>query len=182
MATVPMSDPVAAGRRYTVAAVFDDEDHTVAALDDLKATGFTAEHVSVVVKDRGDQAHLAERSDLAGEGPAAGAATGGLLGGIAGFLVGISSLVIPGIGPIVGGGILVATLVGAGAGAAVGALAGALVEQGVPEADARRYEQHVAEGRYLVTVGTADEALARDAERILHAHDGTDVQRYGAAA
>jgi uncharacterized membrane protein len=181
MATAPLSDPVSAGRRYTVVAVFDDEGQTVRALDDLQVAGFTPPHVSVVVRDPGDRAQLAARSDLAAEGAAVGAASGGVLGALAGFLAGVSALVLPGIGPIVGGGILVAALAGAGAGAAIGALAGALIDQGLPEADARRYERHVADGRYLVTVGAADEALARDAERALKEEAGVEVRRYGPA-
>jgi uncharacterized membrane protein len=179
MVAVTSTDPLTATRRHTVAAVFDNEDQTVRALEELKAAGFTSDHVSVVLKDRRDSAHLAERTDMAGEGAATGAVTGGVLGGLAGFLVGISAMVIPGIGPIVGTGILVSTLAGAGIGAATGGLVGALAGQGVPEEDARGYERHVSEGRTLVTVGATTDQLASEAERILHANGGADVRSYG---
>jgi uncharacterized membrane protein len=169
--------------RRVVAAVFDSEDRTVQALNELKAAGFTADHVSVVAKDKRQMANVADRTDMdTGEGAAAGAVTGGALGGLAGFLVGISALVIPGIGPIVGTGILVSTLAGAGVGALAGGLVGALVEQGVPEEDARGYERHVGEGRILVTVGAGSDEQAREAHRILHAGGGADVRGYGYAS
>jgi len=164
---------------HTVAAVFQGEDETVAALNDLKAAGFTSEQVSVVAKDKGQMANVADRTDMTTpEATAGGAVAGGVLGGVAGFLVGISALVIPGIGPIVGGGILLSTLAGAGIGAAAGGLVGALVEQGVPEEHARTYERHVGEGRTLVTVGAGTTQQASEAERILHAHGGADVHSF----
>jgi hypothetical protein len=166
-----------------VAAVFDNEDRTIQALNELKAAGFTADHVSVVAKDKRQMANVAERADMdTGEAAATGAVTGGALGGLAGFLVGISALVIPGIGPIVGTGILVSTLAGAGVGALAGGLVGALVEQGVPEEDARNYERHVSEGRILVTVGAESDEQARAAHDILHARGGSDVRGYGYAS
>lgn len=180
MVTTTDTDRAETTMRHTVAAVFDDEDRTVQALEELKSAGFTSEHVSVVLKDRGEASQLAERTDMAdGGGAAGGAVTGGVLGGLAGFLVGISALVIPGIGPIVGTGILVSTLAGAGIGAAAGGLVGALVDQGIPEEDARNYERHVGEGRTLVTVGATSDELAREAERIMNAHGGADVRSYG---
>jgi uncharacterized membrane protein len=179
MVTTASTDPMTTVTPHTVAAIFDNEDRTVAALNDLKAAGFTSEHVSVVAKDRGQTASVMEKTDMdTPEATAGGAVAGGVLGGIAGFLVGISALVIPGIGPIVGGGILLSTLAGAGIGAAAGGLVGALVEQGVPEEDARGYERHVSEGRTLVTVGAGTTELASEAERILHAHGGADVRSY----
>jgi uncharacterized membrane protein len=164
---------------HTVAAVFQGEDETVAALNDLKAAGFTSEQVSVVAKDKSQTANVMERTDMdTPEATAGGAVAGGVLGGVAGFLVGISALVIPGIGPIVGAGILVSTLAGAGIGAAAGGLVGALVEQGVPEEHARAYEQHVGEGRTLVTVGAGTAQQASEAERILHTRGGADVRSF----
>jgi hypothetical protein len=168
---------------HTVAAVFQGEDETVAALNDLKAAGFTSEQVSVVAKDKSQTANVMERTDMdTPEATAGGAVAGGVLGGVAGFLVGISALVIPGIGPIVGAGILVSTLVGAGAGALAGGLVGALVDAGVPEEDARAYEAHVGAGRILLTVNATTDAQAREAERILQTASGTDVRGYGYAA
>ena len=168
--------------QHTVAGLFASEDEAIRALDGLKAAGFTAEHVSVVAKDRQQMTNVTEGSEMEGEGAASGAVSGGVLGGLAGFLVGISALVIPGIGPIVGTGILISTLAGAGIGAAAGGLVGALTEQGVTEEDARSYEAGVGAGRILVTVGTTADDDAEQAHRIMNEAGGTEVRRYGRAA
>jgi len=166
----------------TIVGVFDGADKAERALNGLKDAGFTPEQVSVVAKDQRDTRQLADNTDMAGEGAATGAVTGGMLGGLAGFLVGISAMVIPGIGPIVGTGILVSTLAGAGIGAATGGLVGALAGQGVPEADARAYEEHVKGGRILLNVQTTDGAMAQQARAIFDRNGGEDVRDYGAMA
>src|SRR5262249_1151276 len=69
---------------------------------------------------------------------------------------------MPGVGPVIAAGILAGTLGGAGAGATAGGILGALIGHGVPEADARHYEQEVAAGKTIVTVkadGRYDEAV-----------------------
>jgi uncharacterized membrane protein len=173
---------MATTQRHTVVGAFDGPDAAERALNGLKAAGFTPEQVSVVAKDQTDTQELAGRTEMAGEGVAAGAVTGGVLGGLVGFLIGISALVIPGIGPIVGAGILLSTLAGAGIGAATGGLVGALAEHGVPEADARGYEAHVGAGRLLLTAHANDEMQAQAAHRAFNDAGGADVRGYGVAA
>ena len=167
--------------RRTVAGVFDGPNHAETALNQLKAAGFSPEQVSVVARDQGEAKEMVESTGM-GSGTATGAVTGGVLGGVAGFLVGISALVIPGIGPIVGSGILLSTLAGAGIGAAAGGLVGALTEHGIPEEDARGYEEHVRKGSILLTVHAHSDAQAEEAHRILHTGRGGDVRAYGTGA
>ena len=167
---------------HTVVGVYDGPSHAEQALNDLQSAGFTPEQVSVVAKDKQDVKQMSDNTDMAGEGAATGAVTGGVLGGMAGFLVGISALVIPGIGPIVGTGILVATLAGAGIGAATGGLVGALAGQGVPEEDAKGYEEHVKGGRILLTVQANSEAQADHARQIFEQTGGQSVRGYQAPA
>lgn len=167
---------------HTVVGVYDGPSHAEQALNGLKVAGFNPEQVSVVAKDKQDVAQMAEHTDMAGEGAATGAATGGMLGGLAGFLVGISAMVIPGIGPIVGTGILVSTLAGAGIGAAAGGLVGALTGQGVPEEDAKGYEEHVRKGSILLTVQASSEAQAEQARQVFDTTGGGSVRGYQAPA
>ena len=164
--------------RRTVVGVFDGPNHAETALNQLRSAGFQPEQVSVVARDQGETRQMAENTGM-GEGVAAGAVTGGVLGGLAGFLVGISALVIPGIGPIVGSGILLSTLAGAGLGAAAGGLIGALGEHGVPEEDARGYEEHVRQGSILLTIHAHSDEQAHEAHRILEGGRGGDVRAYG---
>ncbi len=164
--------------KHTVVGVFDGPSHAEQALNGLKAAGFMPEQVSVVAQDKHDVQQLAEHTDMAGESAAAGAVSGGLLGGVAGFVLGISALVIPGIGPIVGAGILVSTLAGAGIGAAAGGLIGALTGQGVPEEDAKGYQESVRAGSILLTVHALSDAQAQEAQDIFDGSGGGNVRRY----
>ena len=103
-----------------------------------------------------------------------GATTGGVLGALGGLLVGLGALAIPGIGPVLAAGPLVAALgpivggtaTGTVIGAGAGAVAGALVGLGIPEDEARVYEQRFQEGGILVTV-KAGANRYNEAEQIL---------------
>lgn len=170
------------GERQTIVGVFDGPNHAERALNGLQTAGFTPEQVSVVAKDAGDSKQMAESSDMVAEDAGKGAVTGGVLGGLGGFLLGISALAIPGIGPIVGGGILVSTIAGAGIGAAAGGLVGALVGQGVPESDARGYEDHVRKGSVLLTVHATTGDQARRAQALFEQAGATDARSYPAKA
>ena len=165
--------------KHTIVGVFDGPNHAEQALTGLKTAGFTPGQVSVVAKDKADVQQMAENSDMAGEGAATGAVTGGVLGGLAGFLIGISAMVIPGIGPIVGTGILVSTLAGAGIGAATGGLVGALTGQGVPEDDAKGYEENVRQGSILLTVTAHSNEQEQQAREVFNGVSGGSVRSYG---
>ena len=71
--------------------------------------------------------------------------------------------VIPVIGPAIAGGTLGIVLSNAAIGAGVGGLVGALVGAGIPEDEARYYQDEFEAGRTIVTVqanGRADDAIA----------------------
>jgi hypothetical protein len=165
----------------TVAGVFPDDTQARRALEDLRAAGIAAEHVSVIAKD----AHRAR--ELAGEtgpdvvgGVAIGGGLGAILGAAAGWLVGIGALVVPGIGPVLAAGPIAAALgvagttaaVGAGAGAVGGGLIGALTGWGFSESEAREFQSRVERGEILLAANVNEEMLSR-AEEILR-RDGAD--------
>jgi hypothetical protein len=121
-----------------------------AAIRDLKAAGFRDDQGGIALQDREEQGDLLEPTRAKeAEAAAAGAVSGGLVGGLIGLL---GSLLVPGVGPIVVGGVLASTLTGAGIGAATGGIIGALVGLGVPEPDARHFDQGLRQGSTLVTV------------------------------
>ena len=84
------------------------------------------------------------------------------------------------MGPFIAAGALATTLGGAAIGAGVGAIAGALIGMGIPEEEARYYEEEVRGGRTLVAV-RADGRLD-EADGILHDHGAYDVQHRDRAA
>ncbi|HYC33539.1 MAG TPA: YsnF/AvaK domain-containing protein [Gemmatimonadales bacterium] len=154
----------------TIVGLFTERRHAEQAILDLKAAGFGEDQIGVAMQDRDEQQSLIEDTgSQAAEGAAKGAVSGGIVGGLIGLL---GSLLIPGLGPIVVGGVLASTLTGAGIGAATGGLIGALIGLGVPEEDARHFDQGLRSGGILVTVNAA--GRADEAGRILHSH-GADL-------
>src|SRR5215210_3881455 len=134
----------------TVVGMFTNRPDAESAIRELKAAGFSEDLIGVALQDQTEQRDLMETTGSeAAEGAATGAVSGGLVGGLIGLL---GSLLVPGVGPIMVGGVLTATLTGAGIGAATGGIIGALVGLGVPEADARHFDEGLRSGRTLVTV------------------------------
>ena len=164
------------GGRKVVAGLFAEREAAVAAIDDLKAAGFTPDDVGIAMRDKGQQGDLAEETGA----KAAGGAAAGAAGGALGLLVGLGALAIPGIGPVLAGGALATAfglgggtaVAGAGIGAAAGGLVGALVGMGIPEAEAKHFEEGFQAGGVLVTVNGG--ARAADALAVLERH-GADT-------
>ena len=119
----------------------------------LKSSGFTANDVSILTPNRGGVRDLGhENSTKAPEGAATGAGTGALLGGALGWMAGIGALAIPGVGPLIAAGPILATLTGLAVGGTLGGVSGALVGLGIPEYEAKAYEERIRKGGYLVAV------------------------------
>ena len=145
----------------TVVGLFKNQVDAERAIDRLKQAGFSESQIGVAMRDRSQQQELIEGTGTqAAEGAATGAVSGGVLGGVIGLLAGVGALAIPGVGPIIAGGALASTLAGAGIGAAAGGLLGALMGMGIPEEDARHFDEGFRSGGTLVTVN----AQGREAE------------------
>jgi hypothetical protein len=137
----------------TVIGLFKNQIDAERAIRRLRQEGFSENQIGVAMRDRGRQEELIEDTGAqTAEGAAAGAISGGVLGGVIGLLAGVGALAIPGVGPIIAGGALASTLAGAGIGAAAGGILGALVGMGVPEEDARYFDEGFKAGGILVTV------------------------------
>jgi hypothetical protein len=135
----------------TAVAVFFEHEKAEKALDALHHAGFRPDQIGVAV--RKGEATQEKPPESSGSKTEEGAVTGVVAGGALGALAGaVATGLIPGVGPIIAAGILAGTLGGAGAGATAGGVLGALIGHGVPEADARHYEQEVAAGKTIVTV------------------------------
>jgi hypothetical protein len=129
----------------------------------------------------GDEADSESSQNVAG-GAATGAVFGGLLGAVAGWMVSAGALAIPGVGIVVGASVLTTTVAGAALGTAIGGLIGALISVGLPQRDADKYEEHLREGRILLTVRPhMAESIRSDThiEEILQASGAYDVRVYG---
>ena len=129
----------------------------------LQSAGFPTSEISVLLPDdqgNHDIGHV--KATKAPEGATTGAATGGLTGGVLGLLAGIGALAIPGVGPFIAAGPIMAALSGAAIGATTGGVVGGLIGMGIPEIEAKRYEDKLKTGNYLIAV---------------HAHDGDEEDR-----
>jgi hypothetical protein len=148
----------------TVVGMFTNRPDAESAIRELKAAGFGDDRIGVALQEQEEQSDLRDRVETTSREAAGGAAKGAMSGGLVGGLIGLlGSLLIPGVGPIIVGGLLASTLTGAGIGAATGGIIGALVALGVPEADARHFDEGLRSGRTLVTV----DAGARTAEALV---------------
>jgi FAD/FMN-containing dehydrogenase/Fe-S oxidoreductase len=157
-----------------VAGVFRDRAEAGNAIEALKDAAFAVDDISILMPDE-ERARAGEDETNTDFGSAGPAVAGGVLGGAAGWLVGLGSFVVPGVGPFIGAGALITSLAGAAIGASIGALASGLVQMGVPEEEARWYEQEVRGGRTLVTVRAGPRyAEARD---LLRHHGAYDVEQ-----
>ncbi len=140
----------------TVTATFKTYNAAEQALLELEAMGFAQDNISVVVADNssGHSFNL-ETESKAPEGATTGGVAGGLLGGIAAALASTGAIAIPGANLLVAGW-LISALAGAGAGALTGGLLGALVGAGIPEHEAKHYENEIKNGAVLVAVEAED--------------------------
>ncbi len=161
----------------TVVGLFKNQIDAERAIDRLKQAGFSENQIGVAMRDRSQQQDLIEGTGTqAAEGAATGAISGGVLGGVIGLLAGVGALAIPGVGPIIAGGALASTLAGAGIGAAAGGLLGALMGMGIPEEDARHFDEGFRAGGTLVTVNA--EGREEEARECLY-EAGADLGSMG---
>ena len=155
--------------------IFKDREQIEQAIRKFKDSDYDMNRVSLIARNIDDVEGAEEISrdkkegNEASEGAGIGAVTGTVLGGITGLLVGLGTLAIPGVGPALVAGELSAlgtTAAGAGIGALGGGLVGALTGMGIPEEQAKVYENHVKAGDYLLMVSGTEDQLDR-AESIM---------------
>lgn len=145
-------------------------------VDRLKGNGFSESDISVLFPDKSSSRDFAhEKNTKAPEGTVIGAGAGGAVGGTLGLLAGIGLLAVPGIGPFIAAGPIVAALSGAAVGATAGGITGALIGMGIPELEAKQYEDKVKDGNILISVHAEDADEVDDAEDIFETEDATDI-------
>jgi hypothetical protein len=171
----------------TIIGIFADKFDAQAAVDELHEIGFNPKDVSVVVKDGIKSSTTSgTKGGSVAEGAVSGAATGGVLGGLAGLLIGIGALAIPGVGAfLVGGPIAIAlgltgaaatTISGATTGALAGGLLGGLIGFGIPEDEARIYEQRVREGAVLLAVPTHTQTGESEVKKVFEDYNADEIR------
>ena len=150
---------------------------------ELRRVGFPDADISVLLPDPNSARDIAhEKHTKAPEGAATGATTGGIVGGALGLLAGVGLLAIPGVGPFIAAGPIMAALGGMGAGAAVGGITGALIGLGIPELEAKRYEDKVKNGNILISAHAENGDEVKIAKQIFKDGGATDISSTGEKA
>ncbi|MFT3881615.1 MAG: hypothetical protein QM703_18370 [Gemmatales bacterium] len=142
-----------------ITSVFRDRYDAIDVYDWLRVLGYTPDQISVLMSDQTRSYYANEVKEgkiERGSKLAEGAATGGALGtaigaGLAAFAAIGTSLVLPGLGLVIAGPIA-AAFAGGGAGAVAGGLIGGLVGYGIPESNAKAYEEALRDGGVAVGV------------------------------
>jgi uncharacterized membrane protein len=145
-------------------------------VEGLQNAGFDSSEISILLPDnegKHDIGHV--KATKAPEGATTGAATGGFTGGVLGLLAGIGALAIPGVGPFIAAGPIMAALSGAAVGATTGGIVGGLIGLGIPEVEAKRYENKLKSGNYLIAVHVRDGDEKDRAKDIFEAADAEDI-------
>jgi hypothetical protein len=168
--------------------IFSTRQKAEQALNELKASDFPMDNVSVLARDAEQDEELAgaeltnrigNKDVGASTGVVGEIATNSALGSV---LVGLTSLAIPGVGPVIAAGTvataLVATVAGTGVeAAAISGVVRALSDLGIPEEQARVYSDRLHGGNYLVIVDGTEDEIGR-AEAIFSARGIQDWSVY----
>lgn len=159
----------------TITATFKTRAAAEEALRELEMKGFAEEAISLIVTDetRG-KSFVIEEHTKADEGLAAGATFGGVVGAILAAIGTAGTIVVPGLNLVVAGS-LAGALAGLGAGAATGGLIGMLVGAGIPEHEAKRYENELKSGKILLAVDVKDDREAKTVQEILKHVDAYNI-------
>lgn len=170
-----------------VIGLFKYQDDAGKAVDKFKNLGYDAKDISVIMKDVRDTGSVGKGTTehvVAGAG--SGALTGGVFGALTGLLIGIGAITIPGIGALLIGGPIAVALgltgaavtatSGAITGALAGGLVGGLVGLGVPEEEAKIYEEEIRGGGVLLIVPARDERV-EEVQRILEEYRARSMRQ-----
>ncbi len=138
--------------RSTVVGVFQNRLDANQAVAELDEAGFDKSKVGVALRHPGnDMSDLLTAKDTHAEGGAmAGALTGLGLGALAGL--GVLAGVVPVVGHAIAAGTLGMILCNAAAGAGIAGMAGFMIGAGLPEEEAKFYQDEFEAGHGIVTV------------------------------
>lgn len=179
----PREDSIAT-RRHWVTGTFADRDSAERAYNLMLSRGYDEEEINLLMSDETRQRFFSdeegadrELGNKALESAGVGGAIGVTAGAILAAVVAIgTSIAIPGIGLVIAGPIAVA-LAGAGAGGLTGGIIGALIGWGIPEEQAKLYENDLKNGGIILGVMPRNEDDAAYFEGEWKAHNSRNIQR-----
>jgi len=173
---------MATTRNKMVTAVFRDRLHAQAAFDWLHEQSYTSNDISILMSDKTRAAyfpHEGERPMTADTKAVEGVGVGGAIGTAVGATLAAvlavgTTIVLPGLGWVVAGP-LAAALAGGGAGAVTGGIIGGLVGLGIPEPNAKVYQEAIRDGGVFIGVAPRSSEDADHIKRYFEDHQGESV-------
>jgi len=158
-----------------ISCIVSNETKAEDVVSRLQTAGFSTTEISVLFAQMAGSHLTIEKNTKAPEGAAAGGAAMGVVGGVLGLLAGIGSLAIPAVGPFIAAGPIMAALSGIAAGAVTGGVIGAFVGLGIPELEAKQYENKLKAGNVLVSVHTESPDRRKRAGEVFKECGGEDI-------
>jgi hypothetical protein len=159
----------------TIVAMYQDPAVAQKVIDQLIEAGFSADDISLLVKDAGGVMTSARKEDVS-SGDGAG------FGALIGALVGIGTALVPGIGPVLGAGPIAVALtvgIGAAAGAVTGGVTAGLLDLDVDASQANEFVNGLRWSGTIVSLTTKDEWIEW-AQRIMERHQPEKIEERAA--
>jgi hypothetical protein len=168
-----------AERDRMLTGMFRDRESAERAYGSMTRRGYSQSDVDLLMSEEARRRHFDDGRDTelgtkAAEGAGVGAAVGGGLGAVLAALAAAGTIALPGIG-LIAMGPIAAALTGGAIGAASGGLLGALVGYGIPEDQARRYENGIRQGHIVMGVRPRSEEDARYLDQEWRDARGEDI-------
>jgi hypothetical protein len=136
----------------TTIGIYKNHELAVAAVQTLKDANFPLDLLTIMGKDETEA--IDEEMHIIPKNPVdkIGLATGTAIGTTLGILTGVGVFAIPGVGFLYGAGALVGAIAGFDFGLMGGGLASVLATIGVKDENAKKYEQALIQGKFLLIV------------------------------
>jgi len=172
-----------AARQKMVTAIFRDLVDSQNVYEWLRNRGYSPDEINVMMSESTHAAFLTDSDNEARiyagseavEGMGVGGAIGTAVGATVAAILAMGTMVaIPGLG-MVAGPIVAALAGGGGAGAVTGGLIGALVGLGIPEPNARAYQEALREGGVVIGVVPHSSTDANDIKSYFEDHHGENI-------
>ncbi len=149
-------------------------------IEALHIRGFKEEDISVLMSEHTHNQYFSPQENTkAPEGAAVGSLSGGILGAVLGGLTLVGNIILPGSGLLVAGPLVGALTAGA-IGAATGGLIGSLVGAGIPEHEAKFFENALKDEGHILVVVHVLKTQVKEVKAVFERHHATQLKVYNA--
>jgi len=151
--------------KTTVSGIFRSQEDLAEIINYLEEKGVSENDINILMSKETQNQHFAvDTGTKAPQEAFKGLAAGSLFGAVIGGLILIGVVVIPGIGLVVSGPII-GLIAGAATGGLIGSIIGALIGLGIPEHEAKFFEQAVKEKGNVLLVTHINRNLKSDIKK-----------------